>query len=642
MLKKIMCKLNPTIENLEKELLSHRFDKNSADIIMNSEKVNINQLNNYGETLLHICLKNNKLKASKWLIENGINTNIKNKDGITAQRLAVEKGEAYIVDSLIQHTNMDINQVDKNGRSLLQDAVIMGHDKVAKHLIKHSININNVDNNNRNVSFDALAYGDNNMIDELLTDTKIDLNIVDIEGETILHNKNVLNNDELATKLLEKGANPTICDKDGNSFLVYSALRGKAGEAILDTAIRCGCDLNSTVANNNSILMEVMFAFTKISKAEQNRRKGLRNIAKKLLDNGLDIDSINNDGETVLFNTIRANDIESCAFLLENKVDVNHKNKNHETALSISILKGIHNLDIILLLLEYNANPNIRDNNSKTTLEVLNEIILHVHNIKEIANNEILNHISSTGNYMTIIKEILAITKYNFNFLDSTGNPLFFTPFLNGDIATTKLYLKSGLDINSHNKDGHTVFYEYVINIFDKGVYINEFRDNLTFLLLNKADVKATNKHGQNIFIKIALSKECNLKLFRNLVQVTKFNYFAVDNLGRTIIHSCVWSNNIELLNLVYGVCRDIQNIPDNYNILPITYAALFGHKEIVKEFLRRKSIIRSGKPISKSLKEKFQPLLKNLDNLSIDCHNKDDLRQIEILQSEVKKNMAL
>ncbi len=642
MFKKIMCMLNPTIDNLEEELFSSSFNEDSADNFISSDKININELNNKNETLLHRTLRKNKFKASVWLVKNGIDTDVQDKTGISGLRLAIEKGNMPVINAAFTNPDININQKDHSGRSLLQDAVILGHEKVARFLIEQSIDVNNADKNNRNVIFDAISYGDDGMINTILNDTKIDLNLVDTDGNTVLHNKKVLEDDDLAEKLLLNGANPTICNMAGGNYLTYTALRGEEGERMIDIAIQCGCDLNSKVANTNSILMEVMYAFTKISDTEQSRRKGLKGIAKKLIDSGLDVEAINSKGETALFNIIRLGDIEGCAFLLENKVNVNHINKDGETALAISILQGIKNIDIIILLLQYGASPVIKDKHNQTILELLNNIILHIHDLKAIEDETIFENINVTGNYMLVLKEILSIHTFEYDFLDSNGNPLFFEPFLHGDLPTTRLYLKHGLNINAINNSGHNIFYEYVLQVFEKGEYFDDFRDTLAFLLVNKVSIKSTNKHGQNIYTKIALLKDCNLKLFRKLSELTKHDYKSTDNMGRTIIHSCVWTNNIELLSLVYGVERNIQNIPDNYNILPITYAALFGHKDMVIEFLRRDVLVRSGKPIKHAVKQKFQPLLKNLSKLTEECYDQDYIRKIEILQTEVIKAIKI
>ena len=641
MFNKFMCKLSPTNGNLEKELLSKKFNEDIANSILENSKVNINQKISDGQTLLHLCLRNNKSKAAVWLTKKGINVSQFDNNGNSAIRIAVEKGDIEAINAITTYTNIDIDQKDLNGRSLLQDAVLNGHNNIAKHLIDKNININSIDKRDRNVAFDAVNYGSDEVIETIITHDGIDLNLVDKDGTTIMHNHKVLTNDDLAIRLLENGADPTICDKEGQSFLSKTALRGAAAEAILETAIKCGCDLNKKVANDNSILMEVMYAFAKIPDSEKQRRDGLKSIASKLMRNGLDIDAINKNGENALFDLVKVNDVEGCAFLLEHGVNINQKNKDFETPLSIAIVKGVLYLDLIILLLQYGANPLIRNKHSKTIPEILNDIILHVHGFKNLDDKFLYAQIDPTGNYMLILKELLELDKFNYDYLDSSNNPIFFKPFLNGDIATTKLYLQHNLDINLKNKYGHNLFYEYTLQTFEEGEYKDDFREKLVFLLVNKSNTTSTNKDGQTVYSKVALIKNCNLKLFRKLVEVTRYDYKTVDNLGRTIMHACVWSSNIDLLNLIYGVERNIQNIPDKFNILPITYAALMGNIDIVREFLRRDAVIKSNKVIHPNAKEKFKPLLKNLDKLTQNITNKDCLKKLDTLKQQTLKDFA-
>ena len=101
-------------------------------------------------------------------------------------------------------------------------------------------------------------------------------------------------------------------------------------------------------------------------------------------------------------------------------------------------------------------------------------------------------------------------------------------------------------------------------------------------------------------------------------------------------------SSYLELLKIVYGVDRNIQAISDNFNILPITYAALLGNKNIVTEFLKRNTILTSGKKIPKAAKIKFQPMLKNLINLVTDLDENDDLRKLSIFKDQVERDFKL
>jgi ankyrin repeat protein len=637
MIKKLFSKSITGADNFEDILLKDKFNKDDAELFLNTKVDDINKKNSNGETFLDVCLKNNKFGAAKWLVAKGIDVSSKNKENITAIRHAVEKGEVSIIKDILKYSKFNINQVDKNGRSLLQDAVIHGHDDIAKLLINSNIDVNITDKHNRNVAFDAISYGCDKMIDEVISAENLDLNVIDKDGKTILHTQSVLNDDELAKKLLEKGANATIADKNGLSFIAYTALRGEEAEELLDLAIK-----TSKLADDKSVLSEVLFAFTKVSKSEQKRRDELKNVAKKLLKFGSDINIINKNGETLLFKTVKEKDMEGCAFLLENGIDPNRQNNNKETPLMYAVLNGADYLDIILLLLESKADPTIKNRHGQSLPEILNEVILYVHGKRKLNYQEIQALVNPNGKYMVILKELLSIKDMDYSYLDSRGDPLFFLPFMYNDIKTTKLYFKHGLNVNARNTKNHNLFYEYVLKCFKRGLYFKEFRENLVFLLVHESDIDAKNKHGQTIYSRVALIPKCDLKLFRKLIEVTRHDYTSIDNLGRTIIHSCVISDNVDLLSIVYGVERNIQNIADIYNLLPITYAALQGNFHMVHEFLKRESIITSGKPIAPTVKKKFQPLLKNLDQLLEKVEDEDLIRKLEMLIEQVRLDFKI
>ena len=642
MIKNFMNKVNPTYEKLEQELVSNRFDESSAAMLLDSGKIDLHQCNQNGDTLLHTCLKNKKFRAANWLLQQQIDLDKKDKNGKTGLRTVVETGEATLMDTIVHNYDLDINNVDEHGRSLLQDAVISGNNKMASKLLEHNIDINIKDKQNKNVAFDAISYGDEKVIHNIISHDDIDLNIRDHNGKTILLDQKVLWDDELAKKLLENGADPTICDNAGHNFLTKTALRGASGQAILDVAIKCGCDINKKVANEKSILMEVMYAFASIPQTEKQRREGLKSVAQQLVRHGININAIDDKNETALFDLVRVGDIEGCAFVLEHKVDVNYQNNDKETALNLAILKGVYNLDLILLLLQYGANPTLKNKNNQTIPEILNNIILQTHGLKNLEDQKLLLNIHSEGNYLLILKEILANEDFDFNYLDSINNPLFFTPFLYGDKNVMQLYIQNRVDINLENIQKHNIFYEYVLHVFKKGKFDKDFRDNLIFLLINKANRDCIDIDGQNIYTKVATLKKCNINLFKALVEVTKHNYKAQDNLGRTIMHYCVFNNNIELLKLIYGVERDIQNISDNFNMLPITYAALGGKKDIVKFFIHKGGHITTNKTIPLKVREKFSPLLVNITKLLDECKDPDWKRKLTILRDQLLKDFTV
>ncbi len=638
MLQKFLSKINPTKDKFISELLRENFRTDILNSLLESG-IDINSCDD-NNTFLNIAIQNNKISATRWLLENNCNVSIKNKQQKSVMQLAIQQGNIKIVKLLLKRADIDCNEIDKDGRTLLQDAIILGHIDILTELLKKSPNVNALDNKRRNLLFDAVDYGEDEIIKKVLSIDKLDVNNKDISGETVLHKKLVLENDNLAKTLLKHKVNPTITDDTGKSFLFYTALRGEDGMDLMDFAIKQGCGLNSKVRNNNSILMEFMITLLKLPNEEKNKTDGLMAMAKKLLDHGIDINAINSDGETVLFDTVRQNELTAVTFLLENGMDVNHTNHEAETALSISIINGIKSLDVILLLLKHDVSMMIKIQNLKTIIEILNDVVLHISNNRLLTHHSLLSQINlSKGNYIIVLKTILENTKnIDLNYLDSTGAPIYFKSLLSGNIELFKLYIKYGIDPNKPNKNNMTIFHEYVISSFKNNIKIDTFRNVLLLLSSIKVNVNAQLSNGKTIISHILL-QSCDEELFKTLVSVIRFNYKIQDNRGKTLIHSCVVEDNIKVLKIIDEIDNDVISIPDDTGMLPITYAALMGKTQMLLEMINLNSHITSNKKITAQAKEIFSKLLPNLDKLSIGIENSDDLRKIDIVVNQIKKD---
>ncbi len=639
----LLSKFNPTPERFLSEILQTDFQE---DILLGllQSGISIDHRDDNGDTFLSSCIQKHKYNAVLWLLKNKCNPNIKNNSGLSPIQLAVKAGRSKIAKALLETGLVSSNEKDSDGRTLLHEAVINGQTDIVSELITHSADINILDKHNRNVLFDAVAYGEDKLISKILATGKLNINAVDNQGHTILHKNEVLADDNLAKKLLHHGADPTITDNDGKNFLFHTALRGEDGADLLDFAVEKGCSLNGRVRNNNSILMEIMFAFTNLSDDEKKRRSGLMNMAKRLVKNGININAINDQGETVLFDAVRKNDVEATAFLLDDGVDVNQRNKRFETALSIAVLKGIKALDVILLLMDFGASVITKVKDLKTILEVLNDIILHVHGNHEMENQNLLVQIDvEKGKYLVVLRDILSKTNVQLDYKDFAGDPIYFKPLLYGNIDLFRLYIKYGIDINKRNSKGRTLFQEYVIRIFELGVFNENFEEVLLLLVNGKVDVNTPMPgDGKTVLSYVASQKNCNIDLFKILTKRTRFNYKLQDKLGRTIIHSCVSGDNLDILRLVYTYHCEVINIPDFYGMLPLTYIALAGNAELLLELINLDSFVTTDKKLTDQAITKFSILLPNLDKLTTKVYDLDDLRKINIVIDQIKKEFKV
>ena len=609
---------------------------------LEKEIVDIDYVDKDGNTFLIKCLKVSKFKSAVWLINHHTDTTIRNNDNKTAINIAIERNNLIVVKELLDLKKIDVNQKDIDGRSLLQNVVVFGNHKMAKVLINYGADINNMDRHGRNILYDALSYGDQTFIQYLLGLKGIDLNFIDENGNTLMQHPEVVKDDAIAKDLLVAGIDSTIKDKNGESYLFQTALRGDEAEEIIDLALEYGADVNSKTAKENTIMMELIAASTKVGPDEQNRRKSLLKTSMKMLDFGGDINALDSNNETGLFNAIRLKDFELVSLLLSNDIDPNIQNNNDETALSMIALDGIKSLDLLLLLLTYDATPNLKNKKGQTLYEVLNNIILHNFGTKLIEDEKLLLHIDPHGQYISIVKELLAHNTEVLDYHNSIGEPLFFAPLLYEHSTLFKLYIKFGLDIHMVNKANHSIFFEYILKVFENDKSDSDtceiFQSNISNLLASKVEKNYQDALGFTILHKI-IGTNCNEKLFKILTKIVLFDYTLTDNLGRSVIHNAVWSNKPGIIKRIYSVAPTAFNIEDKYGVLPISYAALLGNKELVLLFIELGSNIGGSKDIALAAIKKFSPMLKNLQNLKTDVEDKSLLHKLDTVIDQVERD---
>eukprot|EP00833_Pecoramyces_ruminatium_P010209 jgi/Orpsp1_1/1184241/evm.model.c7180000088666.3 len=122
-----------------------------------------------------------------------------------------------------------------------------------------------------------------------------------------------------------------------------------------------------------------------IDKRKEKERIEKENFEKKLLEKGLE--EINDNTKfSPLMLACYFNDEEWVKVLIEQKYDINIKNKNGDTPLTIACY--FNNKNIIELLINNGANVNVKNNNGETPINILkkfenNEEIINILNILE-------------------------------------------------------------------------------------------------------------------------------------------------------------------------------------------------------------------------------------------------------------------
>ena len=634
MFKKFLNKTSYSEEELVKELLSHTFNLEKVNKIINSISVDLNTLFFNDELVFHICCKKDLFQAVSWFLENDINIEIENDQKETAIFYAIHSKSTAILQILIEN-KININHLNIYNRTALQDAVISANsNRVVNYLLQVTTSISNCDIHGNNLIFDALANGSIEIIKKIAAIDKININQINEDGNTILHKESVLKNTKLSILLMELGANPTILDKYGKSFLFYSIAKGIDSLEIIEKAIKLNYNINIKNAQNKTLLMESISYFLNTSKEHEQLRISHLSMSKELMRLGVNVDSVDNKNENAFFLATRSEDRELINIFLENcNVNLDHKNINDETVLSILVLNGIRNNDLIKLFLEKGANPNIENKFGKTIIEILIDIILHTENRKEL-DFEYEIQLNKDAEYPTVLENILANSNIDINKFNSKGEPLFFESILHFNFKLFKLLRTKNINLNQKDKDENNIIfklmeYNYKNQIKDKKLYLNTIKS----LVNSGVDINAKNKEGLTV-LHIAVGEKCEYTL--RLLLEMRADCLATDNKGRTIMHNCVWKNTSKYFNLIHHFNKEIINIPDNFGIRPINYAAFMGKKDLVIKMLDAGALVNNSIKKDSRILQFLEKFHSNIINITQNIEKGVDKNNLKLLANNM------
>ena len=265
---------------------------------------------------------------------------------------------------------------------------------------------------------------------EMLIEYGADVNVVSQygaanNGETPLHLAINEEKWEIVQLLIEKGANVNIPDNDGQTPLFYALLEASPGSKLHETykkialmLIEAGADINfknkhgkipihAAAQGGDVELFRLLLekgADYRATEEDRNystltycRTSGSVEIAKILLELGLEIDHRDKYQFTPLFSAIVDKNFYLAKFLVEMGADVNVRNYHNETPLITASQPSYFHAPIVRMLLENDANVNAANADGTTPL-------LHLTNIGfEKMTMHIIEDKNNPANSSTII-----------------------------------------------------------------------------------------------------------------------------------------------------------------------------------------------------------------------------------------------
>ena len=436
--------------------------------------INVNTLNNRGETALLLACESAQAESVNLLLEKGGDPNISYADGYTSLHAAVYGGcTNETLQEIISHkVYLDAQNID--GETALWLACFYGKHDSVKILLEAGSNPN-ISSTDKHTSLHAAVKGccSKSIISAIL-DHGADENATNkYHNETSLLLACVRGNTNAINVLLNVGADPNIADAYGDTCLHYAASRDCSKE-VLQAIISHDGDVNATNANNVTVLM----------KACAERNKDVINV---FLNAGADPSVADAAGDT-WFHYAAQNHRhpEVLQAIISHGVDLNATNKKNVTALMKGCKKG--NKEVINVLLNAGADPNIADANGDTWFHYAAQNKKHP---------EVLQGIISQG-----------VDVHATNKNDVTALML---ACINGNIDDINVLLNAGADPNTVDAHGSAWFtyaarndcFTYILQaIICHGVDVNAIdKCNTTALMIackegNKDDISVLLNAG--------------------------------------------------------------------------------------------------------------------------------------------------
>ncbi|KAL6605455.1 ankyrin repeat-containing domain protein [Neocallimastix sp. 'constans'] len=405
-------------------LVKHGFTIN--DFIINSE-------NDYGEYPLSYAVRNLKYSSVNFLLANGANfNNVNSRNGkLPLQELTTDyrkhKVEDYIkiIECFMQY-GADINAKNEKGETLLFS--LLNHysrdlmNSLIKYLIKEQHADYNVQNNDGITFLMSLVHDKKaniEIIKYLIDEIKIPVDITDNNGNTVLMYAFRNDNETIYNYFFNKCKDFNCRNNHQQNLLMY-IIRSVDLETI-KYLVQQGININDVDDKGRNALFYLCQDIPLNYNADMSHRYSYfaktkwRDIFKYLVQEGIDVNCIDDDGRNILF---YVNDIEMMKIAMDHGAEITHL--DHQGR---SVLFTLEYSELLMYAMEHGVDASIRDVDGHTALytktterfqsDTIKYLLQHGADINDIQFS-IENHFTLKYSYTTsLINQMIDL---NFNF----------------------------------------------------------------------------------------------------------------------------------------------------------------------------------------------------------------------------------
>ncbi len=272
------------------------------------------------KSLVQAVLDNNPEEVSA-LVKSGASLSSKSEEGMTILMIAAQKGYFEVLKLLVTHgADVNENPLFSGDETALKKALLYNHLDIAQYLKDHGADVDAADKSGNTILMLEVKYAAR---------------------------------PDIIKWLIENGADASRRNDDGLSALDFATERNDF--SITKLLLDKGTEItNDNLSELNEKLWEAL---------KDNNLETAKLILKKITD----INTVNNEGKSVLMCSIDLDNPGATDLLLRNKASIETENVNGNTCLSYAVFKNKDDV-IINKLLKYGANVNTANYDGLTPL----------------------------------------------------------------------------------------------------------------------------------------------------------------------------------------------------------------------------------------------------------------------------------
>ncbi|MGB5792383.1 ankyrin repeat domain-containing protein [Poseidonibacter sp.] len=629
-------------EIFRKELLKEEINTDKIQKLID-KGIDINKQDDKGRSIIFTLVARKKIESIRLLLNNNVNIYLEDNYGKTVLNDAITKSDGMMIRFLLDNTNF-INHKNSVNRTVIQDISLEGNFRIFQILMNYKPDLNLKDDYGKTVLFDAVNGGNVNIIREIANNID-DINIVDENGQTVLFEAVLKDDFEITEALILNGIDVDLRDNKGQNVLFNTVLLGLKGIKTLELLIEKDINLDQKDNNNRTILDEIIYLLD-TQKTSMRELEGNYTLLKEdthfteitllLVESGLDINRLDDNGLTALYKEIERKNYENIEFLIDCGSDINFKDNEGRNLFHHEVLKGSANYAMISYLVNNGIDIDNRDNYEKSIFDYLCEIIMVQKGLKEDCSLENFE-IDEDEKYDVLFKRLL-LFRPKLTKTTADGRNILFEAILYNNFEFLTLLFNYGMDPNIIDNNGNSLLSVLV----DDGLKIKNpklkdlFLERLVFLLKFRVNVDIQDKDGKTVFHKAVIAN--NLAVVEKLL-TKKADLNLKDNQGRTALQHTQWNGNYKIARWLIAAGANI-NEPDNAGFTLLNYAAIFGHINLVIALLVSGVLMYNKNQKSKKVALFFKSKEKNLDKLLNNNISDEKMRRalIEVAENTKKE----